>query len=999
VATAVPPPNTNGWNNSAVTVSFAGTDHLSGSGIAGCTPNVVLSAQGASQIASGTCTSVAGLVSTPATDTVNIDLTPPVISIFSPVPNDGFVIGEAPTASYSCFDTLSGVATCAGPVANGAGINTTTLGAAPFSITGTDRAGNTASVSDNYNVNPAGTLIITTRAGNGTLGYSGDGGPATSAELTVSSAMGMALDAAGNLYISDPDNSIIRRINSAGVISTVPVIGHLFEPSGLAVDAAGNLYVADAGYQIVFKMNSAGTLSIVAGTGGVGYAGDGGPATNAVLNGPEGVTVDAAGNLYIADTGNNVIRMVNAAGIISTVARNFQDIQSLSVDAAGNLYFADRLNNVVRLVSPTGVVSIVAGNGTAGYSGDGGQATAAEFNQPDSVTVDAGGNLYIADRYNNVIREVSPTGIVSTVAGNGSAGYAGDGGAATAAKLNFPYGVVLDGAGSFYTLDLQNLRLRRVRDTTYTFAPSAVFGSQAVNTASTAQVITLTNRGVSPVAISSFALGGANPGQFKLLSSVPNGYVLCPLPQGSLAVGGSCSVAVQFAPTSTGAKAAVLTVTAGSGSGTKSVDLSGTGGDTYSLSPHILAFGNEPLSVPSAAAIVTLTNTGVAALAISSITLGGSNPGQFSLTSTAQPCGTSLAVGASCTIGVQFDPTANVAYSAVLNVKTGSAGTQSVSLTGIGIVPTYALSASTLAFGNQAETVASAAQIITLTNSGVLALPITSISVPAGQFSQSNNCPNSVAAGGSCTISVVFVPSSAGAKSATLTVKAGGGAATQTVSLQGTGIVPSFTLSPNTLAFGNQGESVASAPLTITLTNTGSVALPITSISVPAGQFTQSNSCPPALGAGAACPISIVFTPTSAGAKTANLTVKGGDGALTQTASLSGTGVAATYTVAPTSLAFGNQAHGTSSLAKIVTVTNTGTVPLLIAYSSSTLAGANPTQYIESSNCGVPLAAGGSCTISVSFFPGSTGSKPATLSIAPGGGAGTKNVPLTGTGT
>jgi hypothetical protein len=455
-------------------------------------------------------------------------------------------------------------------------------------------------------------------------------------------------------------------------------------------------------------------------------------------------------------------------------------------------------------------------------------------------------------------------------------------------------------------------------------------------------------------------------------------------------------MALEFAPTSAGAKSALLTVNGSNGAVTKSVSLSGTGGDTYTLSPRDLTFGNVQEAVLSIST-VTLTNTGQVALSISSVALGGTNPGQFAVTSNG--CPASLPVAQSCSIGVGFKPTTTGSFSALLNVTTGSgAGTQSVYLTGTGIVPTYTLSPTTLAFGNQAETVASAPQTITLTNTGTLVVPITSIALGGtnpGQFSQTSNCGSSVAT--SCTINVVFLPTSTGAKSATLTVTAGGGAAKSTVTLTGTGIVPTYSLSATSVAFGNQGVSVPSAPVLITLNNTGTVALPITSISVPAGQFSQTSGCPTVLAANTNCSIYVVFLPTSAGAKTATLTVKGGDGAATETVSLTGTGVVATYSVAPTTLAFGNQTHGTASAAKTVTVTNTGTVPLLI--SSVALAGGNPTQYSQTNNCGTSVSAPGTCTVNVVFDPTSTGSKPATLTITGGGGAGNKSVTLTGTGT
>ena len=344
---------------------------------------------------------------------------------------------------------------------------------------------------------PADNWIIETVAG---VGDDGDGGPATGAQL--SSPLGVAVDGAGNLYIADWLNHRIRKVDAAGVISTVAgdgtegfggdggpaVAAQLYRPEGVAVDGAGNLYIADSSNNRIRKVDAGEVISTVAGDGTYGYGGDGGPAVAAQLRGPSGVAVDGAGNLYIADEFNHRIRKVDAAGVISTVAGDgtrgygfggyggdggpataaqLSSPEGVAADGAGNLYIADRFNHRIRKVDAGGVISTVAGDGTRGYGGDGGPAVAAQLRGPSGVAVDGAGNLYIADYFNNRIRKVDAAGVISTVAGSGEGGfgfggYGGDGGPATAAQLSSPEGVAVDGYDNLYIADTDNNRIRKV---------------------------------------------------------------------------------------------------------------------------------------------------------------------------------------------------------------------------------------------------------------------------------------------------------------------------------------------------------------------------------------------------------------------------------------------------------------------------------------------------------------------------------------------------------
>lgn len=342
--------------------------------------------------------------------------------------------------------------------------------------------------------------MISTVAGSGTGlgsnsgGYSGDGGKAIEAKLRF--PIDVAIDSTGNLYIADSLNHRIRKVTSDGIISTVAGTGSkgyggdggpataakLNQPYGVNVDSGGNVYIADYGNSRIRKITTDGIINTVAGIGtglgsNSGYSGDGGPATAAQLAGPMAVAIDRSGNLYIADFGNNKVRKITPAGIISTIAgtgsRDYGgdgglataamlNPSGIAIDTASNLYIADQANNRIRKITTDGVITTVAGNGTYGGNGDGGLATAAQLGHPYGVAIDSASNLYIADYGNCRIRKVTPAGVISTVVGNGSKGYSGDGGSATAAQISNPYAVAVDSAGSIYIADNENRRIRKV---------------------------------------------------------------------------------------------------------------------------------------------------------------------------------------------------------------------------------------------------------------------------------------------------------------------------------------------------------------------------------------------------------------------------------------------------------------------------------------------------------------------------------------------------------
>lgn len=483
---------------------------------------------------------------------------------------------------------------------------------------------------------------INTIAGTGVAGGTGDGGPAINA--TLNNPGGLALDSSGNLLIADSANGRVRKIDTQGVISTVAGNGtagfsgdggaatnaELFGPGDVAVDSLGNLYISDAGNNRIRRVDSQGIITTVAGTGEVFFAGDGGPATSALLQTAQGVAADGAGNIFISDTENLRIRKVNSSGIISSVVvgqtvnglptlfplglftdpsgnlffanlvfngginellttgsvvpvgsvlfRSAVDVAvtqqgiwttddncieklnagvegnltvagmcgpafqtfggdggpatsanlnlpgGVAVDDAGNIFIADSANNRVRKVDTNGIINTIAGNGIAGFSGDGGPALSATISNPLGIRLGPGGNLYFADVGNERIRKIDPTGIITTIAGNGTAGFSGDGGPATSASFNGPFRIALDRDGNLLVADALNNRIRKV--TLPDFALVASPSSATVKAGQSATfVLSITPRNgfTGSIAFSCPSLPASASCAFSPSSVTPNG--------------------------------------------------------------------------------------------------------------------------------------------------------------------------------------------------------------------------------------------------------------------------------------------------------------------------------------------------------------------------------------------------------------------------------------------------------------------------------------------
>ncbi len=541
---------------------------------------------------------------------------------------------------------------------------------------------------------------------------------------------------------------------------------------------------------------------------------------------------------------------------------------------------------------------------------------------------------------------------------------------------------------------------------------SLTFSGQNVGSTSAAQNITLTNGGTGVLTVSSIAITGPNAVDFTATNTCA----------GSIAIGGNCSIAVTFSPTAAGSRTAAIVISdnAGNTASNQTVALTGaaTGIPRAALSSATAAFGNQNVSSTSSSQTITLSNSGSAALSITSIGITGTNATDFQTTNN---CGTSLGAGASCSMAITFDPAAVGTRTATLTLTDNASGTagatQTVVLTGTGVgVAAASASPTTVVFGDQNVNTRSAPATVTLSNTGTAALMVTGIAVGganAADFGQTNTC-SSVAPGSSCAISVTFDPAGTSARLGSLTITDNANnvaGSTQVVVLTGTGMgVPLAGLSPSSLTFSS---TIVGSPATVqnvTLSNTGTGSLSISQIvtgGANPGDFSETTSCGSILAAGASCNISVTFIPTTTGARTANLHVvdNSGNTGSTQTATLAGTGVTTMAgtpkaALSHTALTFQTQTDGVVSLAQTLTLSNVGTVALSV--SGISIGGADRADFTETNNCGASVLAGASCTISATFHPTAAGTRTAFITVTDntaGVSGSTQSATLTGTGS
>jgi len=810
-------------------------------------------------------------------------------------------------------------------------------------------------------------------------------------------ANGIAIDAAGNAYITGVTNSIVFP-TTAGVFQPTcrldvsslcegDVFVAKFNPaligpasltystyvggtgadsgSGIALDSSGNAYVTgftnsadfpttgvpfqpqygggntDA---FVFKLDPTATTLV--------YSSYFGGSNSEVGN---GIAVDVNGNAYVAG---------QTCSVDFPTRRPLQGAQGGNCDA-----FIAKV-----LVGPDIALSTTALNFGALAIGT------TSNTQSITITSNGGANLVI----NSVTFTSGATDFAQTTSPNpcpvGPAGLARD--ATCQIDVTFTPSTLGARTGTLSIDDNvpgtpQLVNLNGTGTAVAVSPTSLLFGSQLVGTTSTPQTVTLTNVGGTALTI----IGIDTTGDFVQQNH-------CGI---SLAAGASCAIDVSFAPTQVGIRTGSVVITDSDATSPQVVSLTGHGdGPWATLSTYNFTFPDTPVGITTAPQTVTLTNSGSADLEISSIVMTG----DFAKS---DHCPTTMPASTSCTIDITFTPTATGnRYGAMTINDNAENSPQKVLLSGNGSpAPFVSLSPTTLTFPSQSVNTTSTTQTVVLSNTGTatLNIPVGGIAVTgvnATEFAQTNNCGATVLAGANCAINVTFSPSAAGTRLAAVAITDDAAGSPQSIALGGTGVLaPAVTLAPTSLTFPDTRVGITSASQTVTLTNSGSATLIINSI-VMTGDFAKSDHCGSSLAVGASCTVDITFTPTTTGNRYGSMTVNDNAAGSPQTVALAGNGlpVPATVILSPTSLTFPSEPAGTTSPAQTVTLTNSGVTPLTI--SSITTTG----PFAATSTCGASVAVGVSCTISVTFTPTAPGNVTGSVVITDNAGDSPQTIAL-----
>jgi sugar lactone lactonase YvrE len=873
--------------------------------------------------------------------------------------------------------------------------------------------------------------IITTIAGNGTYGFSGDGGPATIAEITHV-YQGIVVNSAGTVVtFADYNNERIRQFTVGGNINTIAGNGiggyagdggaatsaELNAPQGVAISGA-NLYIADTNNDRIREFTVGGTITTSAGNGGTKFPTleTGTPPSGVVFNYPFGILIDPASNVFVNDVSDYMVReLVKSTDLVNffagdgtngdtgngglATAAELSDNYGLARDSSGNIYIADTYNCVVREVTASnGDINVYAGkSGSCGYAGDGGPATSAELDRPWGITMDGSNNLYIADAYNHIIRKVTSSGTISTIAGTpGESGFLGDGDPATAAKLNQPWGVAVDGAGDVFIADTYNCVIREV------YAATGIIET----------VVGIPD---------SCGYSGDGPALEERLnypndvSVDSNGNIFIPDTNNEIArwVDPSGNLTTFAGTTTAGFNCDACYATLSDLYYPSSIGRDSAGNwyivDQYNNRVReVSAFAAAGVSATSLDfGLVTLGSSSTPQLLTISA-LGPLTIGSIAVTapfSEQDNCGSSLANGTACTVEVVFKPTAAGNTTGTMTISDNGffRSTTVINLSGTG--SGLSVTGGPLAFGSEAVKTTSAAQTITVANKTTKAVTMKAITLsdPADFAISANTCPaagSTLAAGASCTISITFTPQSTGAKKGALVINDSDPSSPQIVGMTGTG-TSKVAFSPSSLTFAAQAIGTSSSQTRIVLTNNTGTTLtmgnPALSLSGPfasAHATTCTNGLP--VASGGTCTIFVTFTPTAVGYVTGTLSVTDSDSSSPQTIALAGTGTGVEFT--PTSVSFGTSNVGVRVQS---TVTLTNVSGSAIKFTAWTISGTNALDFTTSladPPCGGSLPSGGVCTFTAYFTPSIVGAESATLNVYDNSPGSPQTLALSGTG-
>ncbi len=892
---------------------------------------------------------------------------------------------------------------------------------------------------DNFRIREvsASTQIINTVAGNGTDGFQGDGGLAIGAEISLV-GLGVAVNGAGTLVtIGDAlNNERIRQFTVGGNINTVAGTGSasfcgdggqatsacMHQPEGVIMANSGTIYFADYVNNRVREFTVGGIINTFAGNGNATFPNlvSGIPPQGVVLNNPGGVLVDPQGNVFFSEYAGCVVReLVKSTGLVNIfaglVAANavtgtcgftgvggpatsaeIGSVSGLGRDSSGNIYITDQSNCVIWQVSAsTGNIALFAGvtPKSCGYAGDGGLATSAKLNFPTDVFVDSKNNVYISDASNNRIRKVT-AGVITTIAGNGTAGYIGDGDPATIAELNDPMGVTADGAGNVYIADYGNCVIREVNAATGIIGTAAGTGTCGFNGDGLATEQDLYHP-VRPRLDANGNLFIADDSNQRIRWVSPAGMMTTIAGTGTVGIGGDGGPAIN------GQLSSPSAVAADAAGDILVVDYNNlrirqiSAFSALNTSDSSLDFGLLTVGVTSPPQVLTLSALGP--LTISNISITGPFTEY-------DDCGTGLSNGARCYMYVFFKPTAAGTGTGAITIEDNGffSYTTTIALEGTGSAIT--VTGGPLAFGTQAVKTTSAAKKVTVTNKGTASVTMGGITLNETDFAISaNTCPASgsaLAAGASCTVSVVFKPKTTGAKKGALVITDSDPSSPQIVGVSGTG-TSLVVLAPGTLAFPTTPVGTTFGPSKITLTNNTGASLtlknPAVTVTAPFSLGTGATSCAnnQVIAAGASCFIYVNFTPTTVGFPTGTVTVSDSDTTSPQTVALSGTGTGVEFTPSTVSLA-STVGHQVSTTVSII---NVGTSTL--TFTAGTITGPNAADWATNNQdppCRGSLAPGALCSFTVYFTPSIVGSESATYLVYDNSTGSPQSLPLSGTG-